>query len=306
MRDTDGIMAVASQQNGLFTAEQARAHGLSRRWIAARMGSRLSAVVPGIYWIHTGPPPRDVLLDAALLHAGPDSVLSHWTAAAVWRMRTPSCPEVHITTPLTSHIANVPGVLATHRSADLMASVRRIRGGRPVTSLERTVVDVTAAMDSLSDIRSCAADVVQRGLTVPRRLVDELARRPSLPRSGRLADVLLAVSDGARSVLEIELAELLANSELPAPLMNPPVLGASGRQYRTDALWPDVAVIAEADGREWHLSPDDWEGDLERMADLTDAGFIILRFTAKAIRQRGVETVQLIDRQLRRQALRSA
>lgn len=107
-------------------------------------------------------------------------------------------------------------------------------------------------------------------------------------------------------MLEIELAELLANSELPAPLMNPPVLGASGRQYRTDALWPDVAVIAEADGREWHLSPDDWEGDLERMADLTDAGFIILRFTAKAIRQRGVETVQLIDRQLRRQALRSA
>lgn len=305
MRDVDGIMALAAGQNSLFTAEQARAHGLSRRWVAGRMGSRLTAVLPGIYWTRTGPPPRDVLLDAALLHGGPDAVLSHATAAEVWRLKSTGDPAVHITTPLTRHVADVPGVLATHRSADLTASVRRVRGGRAVTSLERTVIDLTTSMVSITHVRACTADAVQRGLTVPGRLVTELARRPSLPGIAQLAEVLLAVSEGARSVLEIELAHLLASSGLPAPQFNPPVVGASGREYRADALWPDVSVIVEADGREWHLSPEDWERDLERMADLTDAGFTLLRFTATAIRKRATNTVQIIERQLGRQSLRT-
>jgi hypothetical protein len=52
-------------------------------------------LLPGIYWIHTGPPPREVALDAARLYAGADAVLSHWTAAELWGFRCERTPEVH-------------------------------------------------------------------------------------------------------------------------------------------------------------------------------------------------------------------
>lgn len=300
MRDIDGLISLAANQNGLFRADQARDHGVSRKWIAHRNGNRLSTVLPGIYWLSTGPPPRAVQLDAALLHAGGLAVLSHWTAAEIWRLRDVSRQEIHVTTPLERDVTDVPGRLIAHRSRDLTRAVRRTRGGRCVTSLERTVVDLCATADSRREVRALAADVVQRRLTIPSRLVTEMGRRPSLPGLEVLADVLVSVSDGARSVLEVEMRSHLIASGLPAPTRDAAVAGASGREYRVDNLWSDTRLIVEVDGREWHLSPDDWERDLERMADLVAADYRVLRFTATAIRRRTVETIATIARELSR------
>jgi very-short-patch-repair endonuclease len=89
---------------------------------------------------------------------------------------------------------------------------------------------------------------------------------------------------------------------VPDSLADAPVVGASGRAYRVDNLWPGQKLIVEVDGREWHLSPDHWERDLERAADLIDAGYTVLRFTAAAIRRRTVQTVAVVARQLGRAA----
>jgi len=241
-----------------------------------------------------------VLLDAALLYAGDGSVLSHWTAAQCWKLRTPKRAEIHVTTPAEHQVRPVAGRLVPHRSSALVIAGQRVRGGRALTSLDRTVIDIAAATGSRREIRAMTADVVQRGLTTPRRLATELAQRPTMPGVRLLNDVLAAVSEGAHSVLEIELAAHLAASPLPAPLRNARVAGASGAGYRADALWPHARLIVEVDGREWHLSPDDWERDLERMADLTDAGYLLLRFSAAAIRRRTQQTLAIIARQLAR------
>jgi hypothetical protein len=306
MRDVDRLMALAAEQHGLFRADQARTCGLSRDWVAHREGDRMTTVLPGIYWARTGPVPRDVLLDAALLHCGVGAVLSHWTAAEIWGFRDMTRPEVHVTGSLALRRNTIPGLFVAHRSADLPVAVRRIRGGRPLTAVERTLVDLAAVTTSLRDVRAMTADVIQRGVTHPARLVAEMARRPSLPGLSRLGRVLEAVSTGARSVLEIELREHMASAGIPAAMADAPVTGKSGTRYRADNLWPDALLIVEVDGREWHLSPDDWERDLERAADLVDAGFRMLRFTAKAIRLRTAATVGIIQRQLVGQVTRAS
>jgi hypothetical protein len=298
MGDIEALLAVAKGQNGLFTAAQAREHGLSRDWVNHRVGDRLSVVLPRVYWTSTGEPPRGVQIDAARLHAGPDSVLSHWTAGETWRFRLDKRPEVHLTVPEKQRVADVPGKVRVHRSADLDDDVRRTRSGRLVTTVERTLVDIVAPNSSRRFVRATTADVVQRGLTVPSKIVTELARRPSLPGLATIAEVLVAVSDGARSVLEAELREHIDRADLPPALHNISVPGHGGRHYTVDTVWPAAHLICEVDGREWHLSPDHWERDLERTVDLTDAGFIVLRFTAKAIRQRTKHTLDVIGRRL--------
>lgn len=298
MGDIEGLLAVAKGQNGLFTAAQAREHGVSRDWVNHRVGDRLSVVLPRIYWTHTGEPPRKVQIDAARLHAGPESVVSHWTAGETWGFRLDRRAEVHLTVPEEWRVADIPGKVRVHRSADLGDEVCRTRDGRLVTTVEHTLVDIVVTSGSQRFVRATTADVVQRGRTVPAKIVAELARRPSLPGLATLADVLVAVSDGARSVLEAELREHIARSDLPPALHNVSVTGRSGRSYAVDTLWPAANLICEVDGREWHLSPDDWERDLERMVDLTDTGFVVLRFTAAAIRRRTRHTLDVIGRRL--------
>jgi very-short-patch-repair endonuclease len=61
-----------------------------------------------------------------------------------------------------------------------------------------------------------------------------------------------------------------------------------------DAWWPDAAVAAEVDSREWHLSPEDWERTLRRHARLTAHGILVLHFTPKQIRTEPAQVVAAI------------
>lgn len=51
-----------------------------------------------------------------------------------------------------------------------------------------------------------------------------------------------------------------------------------------DVWWPDAGVDCEVDSREWHLSPDGWDGTLARHARMSAHGIIVLHFTPRRIR----------------------
>lgn len=61
-----------------------------------------------------------------------------------------------------------------------------------------------------------------------------------------------------------------------------------------DAWWPEAAVAAEVDSREWHLSPGDWERTLRRHARLTAHGILVLHFTPRQIRTEPAAVVAAI------------
>lgn len=71
--------------------------------------------------------------------------------------------------------------------------------------------------------------------------------------------------------------------------------GCTGRLgCRPDAWWPDAGVAAEADSREWHLSPEDWDRTRTRHDRMCAAGIIPLHFSPRQIRREPAEVVRLI------------
>ncbi|HXQ88224.1 MAG TPA: hypothetical protein VN733_01175 [Solirubrobacterales bacterium] len=116
---------------------------------------------------------------AAVLASGPEAVLSHWSAAALWKIRPNSRTTIDVTAPRKSR--SWKGV-RRHRSP-LPDDERAVEEGIPVTTVPRTILDLAATED---------ADTVESLLRESefRRLSDRLSlpRGPSkrqAPRSRR-------------------------------------------------------------------------------------------------------------------------
>jgi very-short-patch-repair endonuclease len=92
------------------------------------------------------------------------------------------------------------------------------------------------------------------------------------------------VADGVRSVSEADLRALLRRGCLPAPMFNVRLYCGTELLAVPDAWWPEAAVAAEADSREWHLTPEDWERTMRRHARMTALGILVLHFSPRQIR----------------------
>ncbi|GAC1330132.1 MAG: hypothetical protein NVSMB13_18070 [Mycobacteriales bacterium] len=53
---------------------------------------------------------------------------------------------------------------------------------------------------------------------------------------------------------------------------------------RPDAWWPEAALVAEVDSREWHLSPADWERTMRRHNRVQAAGLSVLHVSPGRLR----------------------
>jgi hypothetical protein len=92
------------------------------------------------------------------------------------------------------------------------------------------------------------------------------------------------------------LAELLRKQHtvVPMPMFNAGLYVGQVLIAVADAWWPEAAVVAEVDPREWHLSPADWEQTLRRHARLTAHGILVLHFTPRQIRTEPAQVVAAI------------
>ena len=77
---------------------------------------------------------------AAVLACGPGAVLSHLDAAALWKIYAGEGARVHVTTTRAAH--GPPGI-RTHRTRLLHPDDLGEKSGIPVTSVARTLVDLT-------------------------------------------------------------------------------------------------------------------------------------------------------------------
>ncbi len=114
--------------------------------IARRFRSgRLELIHRGVYGL---PQTAEVPLaaeTAALLACGEQAVLSHHTAATLWRIRPGLARPVHVTLPGKGGCPAPEGVIV-HRSSTISPADVRIRDGLPVTSPARTMLDVAATL----------------------------------------------------------------------------------------------------------------------------------------------------------------
>lgn len=168
----DALYDLAERQAGHFTAAQARSAGISWRALSGRVKrGDLERVRYGIYRLRRFPhhPYEDVV--AACLWAGSDCAASHDTALVVHGLSDAMPASIHVTVPVAFR-GRQAGV-TVHR-APLDSSDREIRDSVPVTTLGRTLVDISASSDP-TIVRQAVDEALSRG-RISRRQVRKLVR----------------------------------------------------------------------------------------------------------------------------------
>jgi very-short-patch-repair endonuclease len=252
--------------------------GLGENQIEHRlMVGRLHRLHKGVYAVGHTLIPREGRWMAGVLASGPDAVLSHWSAAALWEIRPNGRSRVDVT---VAHRSRSSRSIRRHVST-IPADERAVHEGVPVTSVPRTTFDLAATAD-LDDLVAMLreAEYLNRWdrLSLPHLLERYPGKRGS--RKVRAALDRLKEEPGGRirSKLENRFAPFLRRYRLPLPRFNDwIVLGA--KRYQVDCHWPGTGRIVELDGWEGHRTRSAFRDDRERDRRLTAAGYTVTRLT---------------------------
>jgi hypothetical protein len=240
-----------------------------------RDGGPWQRLAPGIVLLSTGQPSGDQRVTAALLHGGPDAVLTGLHACRRHGVRRgpPVGDTTHILVPHTRQV-RCTAWIEVERSERMPRPM--VRDNVPLAPVPRAVVDSARRLRDARDITELLADPVQQGLCTVAQLSTELAacsrRGSATPRR-----VLAAVSAGVRSAAERDAQRLCRRSGLPEPWWNVPVLDCRGTLLGVaDAWWDEIAFAWEINSAEWHLNPESYAREQERTAAFLAAGIPVL------------------------------
>ncbi|HVD37443.1 MAG TPA: type IV toxin-antitoxin system AbiEi family antitoxin domain-containing protein, partial [Solirubrobacterales bacterium] len=93
-------MRLAERQYGVVGRRQLLELGVGEDAIQHRLQiGRLHLIQKGVYSVGHRVVPRQGRWMAAVLASGPEAVLSHWSAAALWMIRPNSRSRIHVTAP---------------------------------------------------------------------------------------------------------------------------------------------------------------------------------------------------------------
>lgn len=189
-RTTDhrGLATLAASQDGLFTAKQATAFGVTRRLLSHHAKSgRYERLGRGLYLVPEipGSPFREVV--AAWLQAGgEDAVVSHETALVLHDLSDVIADHIHITLPRSRRSRKHPrGTVVHTRLEPLGEGEVQHRHFVRVTAPAVTILDCLEAGTGLEQIELAISQAVERGWTSSGDLMERASRR-----SRRLAGLL--------------------------------------------------------------------------------------------------------------------
>ena len=246
-----------------FTVADARTAGISR-WRLE--GPAFQRLLTGVYVGSDVTVTVPVVAAAALLVSPPGTVLSHHTAAVLWGAVVPHSSDVHVSVPDGRRLVG-EGLRAHRPTSRPVADLRR---GLPVTSPERTFLDLAAEL-GLVDLVVLGDSLVHRRVTSP-----DAIRAAASGHRGRGARLARRAADlvrvGAESAMESRLRMLVVLSGLPEPVTQHPVQTPRG-VYRLDLAWPSVRVALEYDGRHHVERESQWGRDLGRREALESDGW---------------------------------
>lgn len=253
-------------------------------------------MLPGVYLAATGSPTIDQRDMAALLYAGPGSVITGCSALRRLGLSAPRTDQVDVLVRGKKERQSTGFVRVIHTNR--MPEQVCISGGIRFAMTARAVADATRWLEEWRDVRALVADSVQRRLCKISELQRELGQGP-VGGSALLRRALGEVAEGIRSVAEGDLRDLIKQGGLPMPVFNARLYVGDVLLAVADAWWAEAGVAAEADSREWHLSPEEWERTLQRHARMSAHGILVLHFTPKQIRTERSEVIATIKAALK-------
>lgn len=281
--DGVALAKLLAEQHTVLTREQAQACGMTDHMLRHRLrpGGPWRVLLPGVYLALAGLPTAAQREMAALLYAGPASMITGPAALFSHGVRIAHTEFVDVLVPASTQRRDLAFV-RMHRSARV-PGLMHVRDGIRYVPVARAVADSARAMQAIGDVRAVVADAVQRG-RCPLVFIAGEARDGPTRGSALLRQAVAEVADGIRSGTESDLRGLIKHAGLPMPMFNPSLFAGGRFIARPDCWWRDAGVAGEADSREWHLSPRDWERTLARHALMSAHGIIVLHFTPQQIR----------------------
>lgn len=286
------VANVAGEQRGLITWRQLIDAGVSRSAASRRIANgRLHRVHRGVFLVgHPIAPPLAPEL-AALLVNGPDSVLSHHTAARLWGLRPASHADPIDVTLIGRCPSRRPGIRA-HRTARLDRVDVRQRHGLALTSPARTIVDLAAHV-SPRELERVLADAAACRLASGAEVRAAFARAPRRRGAPALRKLVAATPKLTRSEAERDFLGLIRSARLPEPQTNVRL----GR-FEVDCLWRAEGLVVEIDGFTHHSGARAYDRDRVRDDELEAAGYRVRRVTYSQIRDDPYATVARVARAL--------
>lgn len=206
---------------------------------------------------------------AAVLEAGEGAALSHLAAAKLWEIWRRRVTRIDVVSPRQSRLPYV------HWSRHLATQDITWRNGIPVTTVARTLVDLTDILTSeqLANAIHEAAFRQRFSEAATRAAMDRAHGRRNLHILEAALRAHASGSAGTRSALEDRFLAHVRDQGLPEPLVNTNVHG-----LEVDFLWPEAKLIVEVDGA-GHQRPHTQREDSERDARLRAAGYRVVRVT---------------------------
>jgi very-short-patch-repair endonuclease len=264
---------IAGQQWGVIGWRQLQGCGVSSsvagRW---RSDGKLHPIHVGVYALGHPSVPIEGRLVAALIHAGPDAVLSYTTAAWWWELIKDEPSTIDVSAP--GYSSSTTCVRVHHPRHREATTHRRF----PITTVPRTLLDL-AASTTLNRVRVALAQADYR------RILDVAAVESILGQgrsgSAKLRRALehhqprLALT---RSGLEIAFFSLCEAARLPVPEVNARVDG-----WEVDVLWREHRLAVEVDGGRNHSTRGQIERDRRKELHLRAGGFQVIRYTDRQV-----------------------
>ena len=284
------IAHIARLQRGRVSRRQLRGAGISDSAIsrlAARGG--LHREHPGVFVVgYRGVEVPLARETSALLACRDGTVLSHLTAAALWRLVPAAGDSVEVTI-AGRQTANPKGV-TVHRTRRLHPTEIRFRERLPVTSVARTLLDTADELGGRAMERALD-EGLERKLVRVDQIADVIARNPGR-RAAAILDGLLEHRTGStvsRSEVEERVLSMLRSARLPPPEMNVALLG-----FTADFVWRTQKLVVEVDGFAYHSSKSAFERDRRRDAIFRAAGWDVIRISAKQVVEDALAVIALI------------
>jgi hypothetical protein len=289
---------LARHQHGVISRKQLLALGFTPHAIKHRVSKgRLHPIRRGVYAVG-----RPVLNDkgqwmAAVLGCGDGAVLSHSSAAALWRVGNDQGPEIELSLPSQSH-REVPG-LRIHRRPSLHPQRDLTREyGIPVTTPIQTLLDMSIRLDRLG-VERMINEADKYNLTHPPQLREALHARAGEPGVAKLRFILdRRIFRLTKEELERRFLPLASQAGLPTPLT-----GQFVNEFEVDFYWPELGLVVETDGLRYHRTPAEQARDRLRDQTHTAAGLTPLRFTHEQVRYEPDHVLKILTQTASRVAI---
>jgi very-short-patch-repair endonuclease len=268
--------------------------GLSRSsWYRAIAAGQLEQLYPGVARLHGTARTSEQRIAAAVLATGPSSMASHRSAAHLWGIPRPDDDPVDVIVVNARRRFTGFDEITIHRPRDLERLSPQRRSGIVCTNVLRAVLDL-GAVDRAA-VSDAVGHIITNRLATLNALESVVIQHSEHGRTGIVAlrEAVAEWSIDAKptdSTLEQTMHRLITRHRLPPVEFHPVICG-----YEVDFRVIGTPVILECDGWAYHgLQRSNFERDRQRDADLLAAGWIVLRFTYRAITTRPKDTAERI------------